>query len=40
MNKFIKNFFFKLGLKDSPGKLKKHTKDVPLIVLTATSVAI
>lgn len=31
MFKFIKNFFFKLGLKDSPSKLKKHTQDVPLV---------
>ncbi len=31
MFEFIKNFFFKLGLKDSPSKLKKHAKDVPLV---------
>ena len=30
-SKFIKNIFFKLGLIDSPNKLKKHANDIPLV---------
>lgn len=31
VSNFIKKFFFKLGLKDTPNKLKKHDKDIPLV---------
>tara|TARA_B100000989_G_scaffold87695_1_gene63230 strand:- start:27464 stop:28402 length:939 start_codon:yes stop_codon:yes gene_type:complete len=31
VSNFIINFFFKLGLKDTPGKLKNHGEDIPIV---------